>query len=114
MRKEVPMIRGIGLAALAVLALAASPSAAQDKVTHLGEATAERLCAECHAVRWSDRWRSRSNAPSFVAIAAVPGMSATALRVALQTSHRSMPNIVLPADERDDIVAYILSLRQPR
>jgi hypothetical protein len=38
-------------------------------------------------------------------------MTSIALSAALNTSHRSMPNIMLAADERADIVAYILSLK---
>jgi hypothetical protein len=38
-------------------------------------------------------------------------MSAMALNVALLSSHRSMPNIVLDAKERTDVVAYILTLK---
>ena len=37
-------------------------------------------------------------------------MTATALRTWLQTSHPTMPNIVLKADDRDNVIAYILSL----
>ena len=52
-----------------------------------------------------------ANAPRFQAIASIPGMTATALSAALNTSHRAMPNIMLPADEQADIIAYILSLK---
>jgi hypothetical protein len=38
-------------------------------------------------------------------------MTAMALAAALNTSHHSMPNIVLAADEQADIIAYILSLK---
>jgi hypothetical protein len=38
-------------------------------------------------------------------------MTAIALSAALQTSHASMPNIMLEADERADIIAYIISLK---
>lgn len=40
-----------------------------------------------------------------------PGMSPLALRVILETPHRSMPNLTLTADELRDITAYIMSLR---
>jgi mono/diheme cytochrome c family protein len=76
-----------------------------------GRRLAERLCAECHNVQ-PDAPRSASfGAPSFVTVAAVPGMTATALFATLQTSHRTMPNVMLGADEKSDIIAYILSLR---
>jgi hypothetical protein len=38
-------------------------------------------------------------------------MTAIALTVALQTSHATMPNIILSPDDRRDVIAYILSLR---
>jgi hypothetical protein len=50
-------------------------------------------------------------APSFHRIANVSGMTETALYVALQTSHRTMPNVRLEPDEMRDVVAYILSLK---
>jgi hypothetical protein len=51
------------------------------------------------------------DAPAFRDIAVTPGMTAMALSVALNTSHRIMPNIVLAPDEQADIMAYILSLK---
>jgi mono/diheme cytochrome c family protein len=76
-----------------------------------GLAIAREKCAECHLVV-KERGRSTyDNAPTFVAIANTRGMSATALRAALNTSHREMPNLVIKASEADSIIAYILSLR---
>jgi hypothetical protein len=40
-------------------------------------------------------------------------MTARALAVWLQTSHPSMPNIMIPAEQKDDVIAYIMSLRSP-
>jgi predicted DNA-binding transcriptional regulator YafY len=39
-------------------------------------------------------------------------MTATALYVTLQTSHRIMPNLMFEPDELRDIVVYILSLKE--
>ena len=108
------MTRGIKLAVLAVLTLAPSSLVAQENDVRMGLMTAERLCAECHAVRWDDLYSPNSSAPTFLAIAAVPGMTSAALRVTLLTSHRTMPNVMLPPDQLDAIVAYILSFRQLR
>ncbi len=66
-------------------------------------------CAVCHGIR--NGGKSRSRAPTFSAIANVRGMSAMALNVALLSSHRSMPNIVLNAQDRADIIAFILTLK---
>jgi mono/diheme cytochrome c family protein len=75
-----------------------------------GCALAQAVCATCHAI---ERGRSSPNAdaPAFAAIASLRGMSARALIVALQTSHRTMPNLVLGDHETQDVIAYILSLR---
>ena len=50
-------------------------------------------------------------APSFSSIAAMKSTTGESLNVFLRTSHPSMPNLILAATERDDIIAYILSLR---
>ena len=76
-----------------------------------GFVLAQRLCAECHAVQREYSRSPNANAPRFQAIASIPGMTATALSAALNTSHRAMPNIMLAADEQADIIAYILSLK---
>jgi hypothetical protein len=51
------------------------------------------------------------NAPTFEAIANTPGMTSMALAAAFQTSHRSMPNIVLEGDDMANVIAYVLSLK---
>src|SRR6516164_5557612 len=76
-----------------------------------GFVLAQRLCAECHAIQKQYSRSPNANAPHFQAVASIPGMTATALSAALNTSHRAMPNIMLPADEQADIIAYILSLK---
>jgi mono/diheme cytochrome c family protein len=77
-----------------------------------GLALARSNCAECHAVAPKELGSSDATAPSFHRIANVPGMTETALYVALQTSHRTMPNIRLEPDEMRNVVAYILSLKR--
>jgi mono/diheme cytochrome c family protein len=76
-----------------------------------GLAPAQRLCAECHAIEKRYARSPNANAPRFQAVASTPGMTAIALTAALNTSHHSMPNIVLAADEQADIIAYILNLK---
>ena len=50
--------------------------------------------------------------PSFFVIAGHPSTTAMNLTVYLQTPHATMPNIMLSPEETEDIVAYILRLRQ--
>jgi mono/diheme cytochrome c family protein len=100
---------GCGL--LIALSLAASRSEAQEKGARLGRMAAHLLCADCHATRPGQARSPAASAPTFEAIAAVPGMTSSALRVTLQTSHRTMPNLMLEGDELGEIVDYILSLK---
>lgn len=98
-------------AMLAGLLLTACGATAQEGRPLPGLSVAQRLCAECHAIL-KDQIRSpHPDAPRFEDIAATPGMSAIALTVALRTSHDTMPNLVIPADELRDVIAYILTLR---
>ena len=79
--------------------------------TGKGLALAQKICAECHTI---DKRQVRSPnpaAPRFEAVSNIPGMSAIALTVALQTSHPTMPNLMLDSEELRNIAAYILSLK---
>jgi mono/diheme cytochrome c family protein len=86
------------------------PALAQEGDAGAGLAVAQSTCAECHAIRKGQQ-SANANAPAFEAIAGVPGMTAIALQASLQTSHRSMPNLILSAEDRRNVVAYILSLK---
>jgi cytochrome c len=100
------------LAAAIASTMPLAPSMAQDiGRPSRGLELARQLCAQCHSVETRQVWSPNDNAPRFEAVAAVPGMTAIALTVALTTSHRAMPNIVLSAEDRSDIIAYILSLK---
>ena len=95
----------------AIVANTSSVHAAQISSAEQGLMIARERCAECHLVV-KERGRSTyDNAPTFAAIAGTPGMSAAALRAALNTSHRAMPNLVIKDSDADSIIAYILSLR---
>jgi mono/diheme cytochrome c family protein len=76
-----------------------------------GQSLAERYCAECHAIQRGDARSPNLDAPAFAKIASTPGVTAIALTAALQTSHRTMPNIILQPEEMQHLIAYILSLR---
>lgn len=77
-----------------------------------GRALAQRFCAECHDVGKRDIRSPNSEAPSFTAVASTPGMTAMALNVFFQTPHRAMPNLILESDQKNDIIAYIMSLKK--
>lgn len=76
-----------------------------------GLAYARAHCAECHAVGVRDDVVINFDAPNFVDVANTPGMTSRALAVWLQTSHPTMPNFLLPAEAKDDVIAYIMSLK---
>src|SRR5271165_154514 len=75
-----------------------------------GLAVAQQVCAECHATVAGQDRSPNAQAPTFVNLAAIPGMTRTALLVALTTPHAGMPMFELTSKQRDDIIAYILSL----
>jgi tetratricopeptide (TPR) repeat protein len=76
-----------------------------------GRAYAQKACAACHNVRATDADSPNRRAPSFTKIANTPGMTVTALTVWSRTSHPTMPNLIIPPADMDDLIAYVLSLR---
>ena len=79
-----------------------------------GERFAMNVCAECHMVSVGQSGLYRADAPTFPDMANMPSTTALSLRVFLQTPHakRNMPDLVLSESQMDDVIAYILSLRQ--
>jgi len=84
---------------------------AQEADVAAGEAYAEEVCAACHAVQAGDLESPLFEAPPFQDVADTPGMTELALSVWLQSSHPTMPNIVLEQDDMRNVVAYIRSLK---
>jgi len=79
-----------------------------------GLAYAQVACATCHAVTATDPHSPNPEAPPFVVIANLPGMTPTALNAWLHSSHPSMPNLIVAPSDRSDLAAYLQSLRQGR
>jgi len=79
-----------------------------------GFAYASQICAECHAVQEGARVSPNNKAPAFQVVANSRGMTEMALRTWFQTSHPSMPNLVIKGKDADDVIAYILSLKRDR
>jgi mono/diheme cytochrome c family protein len=77
-----------------------------------GDATAGRKLAEASCLQCHGSPTAKVKAPEFAAIAAMPSTTAQSLGVFLRTSHAAMPNLILSAGERHDVIAYILSLKQ--
>jgi len=92
-------------------ALSGGQVLAQD-TANAGLILARQLCSECHAVERTQPRSPNPASPTFETIANVPGMTSIALSAALLSPHRTMPNVVLDANQRSSIVAYVLSLRR--
>jgi mono/diheme cytochrome c family protein len=75
---------------------------------------AKSVCATCHAVRKGDSLSPRPGASSFEEIANASGVTGISLAATLHSIHENMPNFVLPVKNRDDIIAYILTLKHER
>ena len=99
----------------AALVVTSAGVRAQDSDVAAGHAFARNACQPCHAVEAEQRTPRRIViGPAFRDVANTSGMTATAIRVFLRTSHPKMPNLILTPEETEDVTAYILSLRVPR
>ena len=101
------------LSIILLLALASSPARAEDRGNVSEGATYARAhCAECHGVDASpEDFSPNADAPDFSVVANTPGMTEMAVRVWLQTSHPTMPDFIIPAEVRDNLAAYTMSLK---
>ena len=101
------------LTCAAVFSATAFGAQAQDADVAAGHAFARRACNACHVVETGEPSpRLIAIGPTFRDIADTPGMTRTALRAFLMTSHPKMPNLILTPEQMDDVIAYILSLRR--
>jgi mono/diheme cytochrome c family protein len=104
------------LAVAAATSLLAAPQAgaaatAPQIDTTPGLALAERWCAECHAVHAADRLSPNVAAPHFAEVAASPDATELSLHVFLQSEHEMMPPLRLSSEQADQLIDYILSLK---
>jgi mono/diheme cytochrome c family protein len=88
----------------------ASPAQTQTADADAGEAYAEKVCAQCHAIHRTGL-SPEPKATPFRDVANTPGMTGIALRVWLTTPHRTMPNIAIEPQDMDNVIAYILTLK---
>jgi len=103
----------ISVAIILSTALVSQAAGQEQGNSKKGAVFAISVCAQCHAVR-SEFRSPNPMAPSFSSVATWPGMTDRAVRVWLQSSHPSMPNFILTRDERNDVAAYIMSLKPAR
>lgn len=76
-----------------------------------GHQLAKAWCMECHSIEAATIGTANPG-PDFIKVANRPSTTALSLRVFLQSSHPSMPNLILKPDETDNLINYILSLKR--
>ncbi len=81
------------------------PSPAKERQSLLKE------CAVCHDISRGGGISPNLLAPPFADVARHPATTALSLRVFLQSMHQNMPDFLLSARERDEIITYILNLK---
>ena len=102
--------------------LAALTSAAQGQETgdpQAGQVVAAEQCAGCHAVLPGQGVSTDpdplpfdgAGALAFEDIANTPGVTTMALSAWMASNHPTMPQILLEDDDLQDVIAYILSLK---
>lgn len=81
-----------------------------------GKAVAQQWCGACHVetVAQAATQTGEDRAPPFETIAMRPWIEAERLRAFLDEDHFPMTTFRLFADEKDDVTAYLMALRQRR
>jgi hypothetical protein len=72
---------------------------------------AESICSPCHAVHANQIHSPVKRATPFQLVADTSGMTANALTAWLQTSHPTMPNVIMTDENMRNVIEYILSLK---
>lgn len=96
------------LVGLAMIFFAKSPMA-DEADPDRGLDLAQRWCASCHVIGPS--FDGGDAGPSFASVANRAGLTANDLRTWLAEPHDPMPDFQLTADQYEDLVAHIMSLR---
>ena len=107
-------MKGLMGLAFAVTLAVSGTATAQEADIAAGKAYANAVCAECHAILPGEAISPLLEAPPFQSVADTPGMTELALSVWLQSSHPTMPNIVLEQDDMRNVTAYIRGLKGKR
>jgi mono/diheme cytochrome c family protein len=103
-----PIFAGVCLLLL-ILPLASAFAAEFSDAQERGEAVLQRWCQDCHVP--AGQTYHPDMAPSFESIVRRPGRDATYLRRFLDEDHFPMTTYRLFAAEKDDLVAYLDTLR---
>jgi mono/diheme cytochrome c family protein len=103
-------MKSLLLGPVIVIATATAAAAADDlSRSQAGHVYAETYCSKCHGIGAGPS--PLSQAPRFKDVAEQPGVTAMSLQAFLQSSHPTMPNIILEPEDMQNVIAYILSLK---
>ena len=98
-----------------IVTCAALPTLTQsleDSHRFAGRRVAMEICSHCHRVAVDQR-ASLPSTPSFIDIANMPSTTALSLKAFLRSNHkRRMPNFIMSNADINNVVDYILSLKQ--
>ena len=115
------------LAFLALIGLAncvednANPASTGPTSAERGRLVAERVCQYCHEVVPGQPSAIEQAGPSFAEIANLPGRNRANLRRSMTAWHElekidmpgiPMSTIMLPSDQREDVISYILMFQR--
>lgn len=104
-----------GLAAVTLvyglLSAAATVAAAELGDIDAGLKFATQNCAECHNITSRNPVNTASGAPTFYAIANTSDNSWTKLSFWMLSSHPKMPGLMIETQDLDNVITYILSLK---
>ena len=101
-----PLLVGAVIAALGVPSLAAAERPGDPQA---GYEYAKSVCSGCHGI--SAEPSPMPKATRFREVSDRPGMTGTALRVWMESTHPTMPNIIVAKQDMLNVVAYILDLK---
>jgi mono/diheme cytochrome c family protein len=105
-------MRWTGIVPIGLMLAATTAAFAQPVDPTQGLELSRQLCRNCHLVSAEQRGPVPDAVPSFMAIAARPGMDAARVEAALiSPPHPLMPNPPLTRRQMRDVAAYIVSLK---
>jgi cytochrome c len=111
MRANGRMAEWMVLAGVLAAASGGAPARADDTASVMaGKQVAQTWCVNCHVVA-TTQVRGSDQAPTWTSIAALPGTTSASLHAFLAQPHGKMPDFKLSKPDIDNVVAYILSLK---
>jgi mono/diheme cytochrome c family protein len=116
LRRAFRNFRGVTYTAMlaASLAIISAQVRAADPPSDLerGRTLARTWCSQCHTVEPGDRQQRADGLASFSALANDPRNTPDRLRAFLTRPHGRMPDLNLSRQDRDDLVAYLVSMKE--